>query len=878
MDTRFAFPRPQAPTPRPAPASPVSPAGGANRESNALRASILDAALILGIGNNNLVSDWMFSNSLAEEDEDDQRSPALTYGSTDESSFSGGIGRYPSTSSSSHTSSNHAPRNPKSAQAPDASLFAVPESHVYLEKSVDNITARQPPRSDVPFPDIPIPQQPVTPIHGKLRKKKRDGYESDGGYMSDAGKKKDKEKKKSAAKDDTNKKERKEAKTRAKEEKLQEKREKEEERKRKKSLGKVKKGQDEDKDGYATGYETDASKSAKSLKKSKSNTSGNAGYEADLDHLSSTPGRKSKGRFFKLGSKQSKPDLRPDEVLALPAAYVTVPLPIASRFATSAGTAPLGAGASLANTTTINPSSVPPIPQVAIAPPPMPSSTTPPLQSPAFSTRNAPGHRESRGSAESAMLASSSASHSRGFQVFGQQRQDHGHGQGSSSYSIAMLPAQATLPPSVVSSPISLTTTFPPISLPLTHTPSTSSPQGGYPPLPPLQQPSPISTASSPPQALTPSLPVSRPPPSSPGLNVPGPQDLQTTSPSTSSTKAGTPALRVRPRFPPTDGFGPRPSPLSPLPPTPSSFLRSPRPDSMGIRKPSTRHADHSHPTSIPSPRASPLTSPNVLAYYDIPPPSPPPPGPLPSVPPPSSFGRTPTQSGGGSINSIQVARSRTPIQGISNPRIQRGREAPFPARPILPSPASTTVGGGVGPGLEEHVKVPRYRELYGLPLPPHDPERGWRSTPSPTLGWDEADYDEEHEEDMRDVLDSFCGRDGGKALGRSRSFEAIHNRIAGVDDSDLEYYDKDSHGGDDVGRKSSTEEEGADGNSRWSGSIYSRVSVLCPEKSEETRQRFIDRIEAIYGGRDSVPPIPKLPEAFVDAGSPTPGRSRNRF
>jgi len=69
MDASFTFPRPQAPVPRPALASK---AGGPQvaRESNALRASVLDAALELGLVSNPLVANWMFENSLPEENEE----------------------------------------------------------------------------------------------------------------------------------------------------------------------------------------------------------------------------------------------------------------------------------------------------------------------------------------------------------------------------------------------------------------------------------------------------------------------------------------------------------------------------------------------------------------------------------------------------------------------------------------------------------------------------------------------------------------------------------------------------------------------------------------------------------------------------------------
>lgn len=82
MNPLFTFPRAQVPTPRPptnptqlssntltTSAEPIGPAG--NRESNALRASVLDVALQLGIGENgSTVANWMFNDPIGEEDEE----------------------------------------------------------------------------------------------------------------------------------------------------------------------------------------------------------------------------------------------------------------------------------------------------------------------------------------------------------------------------------------------------------------------------------------------------------------------------------------------------------------------------------------------------------------------------------------------------------------------------------------------------------------------------------------------------------------------------------------------------------------------------------------------------------------------------------------
>ncbi|KNZ82313.1 hypothetical protein J132_00128 [Termitomyces sp. J132] len=758
MDASFQFPRHMAPIPRPAPLV-ATPTSSTNRESNALRASVLDVALELGIGHNSTVLNWMFNNSLTEEDEE------------------------------------RLLRN----------LCQV-ENQIQLDKYIDKKPDSQVAGGGVVFSDPPAPSRPTTPSRGKLRKKRADGYESDGGYMSDGGKKK-KEKERE-----------KEAKERAKEEKQQEKREKEEERKRRKSM-KVKKG--EDKDGYATGYDTDGAS-----KKSKAK-SADGGYETDSGYLSSTSTRgKSKGRFFGLKSKQLKVDRQ--EVPPMPTVEKeSVVLPIASKFATTIDTGPLLIGESLDSMIS------------KAMDGPMASATTPPSQIP---------------------LPPSGVSV-------------------PSSFSRPIIRPQlpqvtsesvSTLEPTIPLSPITVFTT------PVQSLPATT--QFSRLPAPVAVQPrsSPINVTQS--SCLPPTIP---------------------TYPSRPSPTATTQALRPRPRNPPTEGFGPRPT-LTPstTPPSPSNPL-SPNP--AGSRQslsiiPST---DYIVPSPHPSPL--PLSSPSVLAYYDIPPPSPPPSGPLPKIPLPgslSSRSRTLERSVNGT-----ASRSRTPEPRLLHqpiPNIQRGRENPFPLRPILPQPTAP----GVGPGLEADSKVSRYKELPGLSLPKEkndqvverrevDKARDWvkerdsMAKRSSVGSWDAiaaygGEDDEDDDDDMRDVLERFEEArinseidaiqnelDGWKALGRSQSFEAIKERIKG------RY--EDNQDPEDEALRKSLEDDG-DTNSRWSGtmSIYSRTSVLDPEKSEEARQRFIKRVEDLYGdgGREKIPPVPKIPDAFIDGS----GQSWSRF
>lgn len=56
---------------------------------------------------------------------------------------------------------------------------------------------------------------------------------------------------------------------------------------------------------------------------------------------------------------------------------------------------------------------------------------------------------------------------------------------------------------------------------------------------------------------------------------------------------------------------------------------------------------------------------------------------------------------------------------------------------------------------------------------------------------------------------------------------------------------------------------------SRYSA-VQSVYSVLDGEKSEEARERFVRRVTAMYGqgGREVVPPMPKLPEGLMIKGT----------
>lgn len=806
-----------------------------------------------------------------------------------------------------------------------------------------------------------------------------DGYESDAGYISESGKKKtgkNKEKRDGSTMNEgdgeMDKKERtKEAKTRAKEEKMLEKKEKEEERKRKKSLislSKASKKSDEkekDWDPFAAnggaGYETDgvpssASKYPKSPSKSKpkklkpKDAGAEVGYETDAGYASSASNlkSKSKSRFFgRLGSKSSKGDLQqqhPEVIPDVPSLdrgerEAMVPLPIASRFATTLGapslTPPVGVVLGMIENESRIETPLPPLSFSAsvssafisaTATTNYSSSATTPSSYPTpslSSTESSSINRTSHGSAESVGTSSTGSSNNpkrKGGLFIGRDRDSGGlstsmagahHGGGSGSYSTitqhdhpqqySPSPGGATHPStssssSHTSASPSSTSRFPAISFPITRS---VSPAPSTAPLSPMRPHAPDQHSHNQNTLVPPSsyLPNS-----------------QSRAPSRA----------------------PSPSRLIPGPP-PSTFP-SPRPsDNLNLR-PNSRNSNYSQAVSrngyahrntpselvipsssylVPSPRSTPLPSPSVLAYYDIPPPSPPPAGPLPSVPG--------TSTGAGPLSSpLRVMpRARNHEQGGGS--IRRGRESPFPARPILAGGGTVPIGaGGAGAGgLESRVRVRRYRDLYALPSPPGGwggagEQRGgrgkgkWRDEendddyvpgihlvePSES-GWGEGRNDEDDEDDMRDVLDRFEETRGsqvgaeGRALGRSRSFEALeapqknhpHPRgsLEADDDSSI-YPEEDATAAERsiFDHSQSDQEEGGDRTSRWSGSIYSRASFLDPDKSEETRDRFIQRVEAMMrdeGREQVIPPVPKIPEGLVRTGTPTvTGKRWNLF
>ncbi|KAJ7914938.1 hypothetical protein B0H13DRAFT_2001733 [Mycena leptocephala] len=217
--------------------------------------------------------------------------------------------------------------------------------------------------------------------------------------------------------------------------------------------------------------------------------------------------------------------------------------------------------------------------------------------------------------------------------------------------------------------------------------------------------------------------------------------------------------------------------------------------------------ADFIVPSRSASPGALP-PSPNVLSYYDVPPPSPPPNGPLPRAPygrgPPPSATREPTiglarlrslsqdRAGGGSgggragDKSWGISPMMSPMTPSSAGGVQRGRAAPFPTQPVSQARGTTTVSAGLGPGLAARAKVHRYRDLYAIQIPPTPDADEPVRRPRVTRFADEEEDVEDGEVDIRvEEWDDGDGYGDGEeeilgVLGRFRD-TTTQNRRMGI-------------------------------------------------------------------------------------------------
>ena len=518
----------------------------------------------------------------------------------------------------------------------------------------------------------PAPSSQTSGTKNKLRKPRPDGYESDGGYMSEGGKAK-KEKKEKEKKEKKSKKKGKDKDGNGGGEgggvtdyesdggylsEASAKRKKSKKEKKEKEKSKAKSGE-----SPATDYETDrgyASSFTRSLSRKQSSiTSPVSGDESDGGYISESS---KKRRFFRINSKSRKKQDSLDSVQEQPPpvpALPFVPLPIHEKF--SRATSPLPRDGSMDTRPSVETvTSADTITSADTA-----TSRDTSLTLDTTSTVVEPDDkRESPSSTEGLTRAFADADSVR-------------------SPSIDLLSAfRRQAADSRPSSPLS----------PSKFNPFT------------LRPTSPLSPKSSAVPALSPSK-----------------------------------SIRARPKIsaPNTTTLAPKhvPVPLTLTPPTPTSFrypsnqippspdgdyvLVTPNPYSTLSAEPSSPNGGPA-PAAVPPPPSPKLQRPKVLAYYDLPPPSPPPRGPLPDVPQDISRSTSPSWS---VAESSRLSRS-APADTNDPRNIQQQRDVPTGSPPRHPNTAAHPLSREIaGAGIHD---VPTIAQ----PVPPT--QRG-RVSPFPT-------------------------------------------------------------------------------------------------------------------------------------------------
>ncbi|KAI0933260.1 hypothetical protein AcV7_004778 [Taiwanofungus camphoratus] len=872
------------PIPRPAREGVVAD----NRDSG-LRASILESALELGVGSNCTVTKWIF-NPVEEGDEDAEAesmvSPSLTYASTatsDEYFLSPrsqpGAGTLVSPSSSSKSP------NPAATNGLN-SLNSLSSSYSYSQRDGIRSGAVSPDLSqrvihfDLRKTPEPRSVSPIPPSpRNRLRKLRTNGNESDGGYLTDGGKgRKDKKKSKKKDKSDgaatdyesdggyfsdagSKKKERKKSK-------------------------KDKKDKAKGADSPATDYETDGGgllrTSSPKNKKGHRNRKGSVlspvtGDESDGGYLSEAS---SKTRsFFRLKSRSRKKrdsEESPvqDQVPPIPA-MPSVPLPIAERFLRSPTP---NVSMDSSRTVTPVPSQVPSAERESIS-----TFTSAERDESAGSIISREGLTRAFHDAESVRHPSVEALSA--FRSPGALSTSPMHPKTGStvSYPYARVYGASVSPPK---SPDAPTPALPKAKLrPNISAPNTSMLAAKHVPVP-LVLSSHSSVRSEAPQQFPPT------PGSDYVLITPGNVDPN-------AAASLSPSLRSPARL---DSEFLVPSPTSGASPAP------------------------------PSPTGSQLR-PHVAAYYAIPPPTPPPRGPLPDVPPsprsqrasamhferslsadgvqlpsrassraqdrpnapgpaptrelpspPTPSSRAPTRSASESdVNPSAVAANLTvPLIAQPVPRIQRGRESPFPVAPVVqrgresPFPVSPVRSESVGLMRKTSAlavagagKVAR---AFGKPMSADGTGRRgswklqqvdrldvqWQPRSASALDRPRPDafveaMNNPHTDDVpQDVDDS-------DAYGGASILDTEDDQSQYPDEDDRSHYtDEDRVLAMSVysAGKEHEDDEG-DRYSMWSVS-EGRRSFFDEEKSASTRERFVKQVEAMYG-EYHVPPVPPL-------------------
>ncbi|KAI0247520.1 hypothetical protein BJV78DRAFT_1244607 [Lactifluus subvellereus] len=772
-----------------------------SRDSNTLRASVLDVALELGVGTSRALENLIF-DSVLEEDETPV-STSVSAATSDES--------WPSVPAWTGIHTQFVLPAPKPANVPTSSF---------------EVQAVRSPSEDSHVPIIPPPHQPR-----KLRKARKDGYESDGGYLSDSvKKKKDKKDQKKSASSSHNSEDQPDGGYLS--------------DTTKRGLDKKKKQKDKKGDKITDDRSSDSSVKTSHRSTKKSRTPSDDGDLSDGAYLSEAPTKKKKP-FFRLRSRSpSAPrkggapgDTPPPPVPALPPAS----LPVAGGFARSPIPFDFPYG-SLLNGGIPTQATHFPVPSSADEPPvltsPPPSkgrSSRPPSNSSRHTTRS--------WSIDTSVenLTSSTTSHEHGWhspvlplvqtQEAAPYDPQHPRSHELEGYVLSAFHPGEQAPVSAPAAPRQYGVRFAP-SRPFGSSDITLS----LPSTPPVV-------------AITPEKQPRRPKTS--------PQIASLSHKFSSSSVLPSPVVHApSPMPPPSD---PRPF-LSRTPrTTPSPLMLTP-----STSPPQHRASPALSESSIVSSSDFIVPSPRPRFFEDLPPPSPPPTCPLPELP-----------------------SQDFPSQLI--PTIGRGRQLPFPARGILPvheasrliertertrqevlqvrhaagqaEVPSVTIGDVINADVygDENNDLTRPVETVA-PMPPsptleqtHEEERDWPddesvrpdvaqfylyASPSPKEATAHRSPDVPDDERSTYTY-SFARSSPSPPPPDMRASTTIPSARSDVLSYYFEELDRDRVGGD-----------------------RERSSLVDRERSRELRARLLARVDALYSG-DRIPPMPKLRQPF---------------
>ncbi|KAH9024864.1 hypothetical protein EDB85DRAFT_1894122 [Lactarius pseudohatsudake] len=792
-----------------------------SRDSNTLRASVLDAALELGIGTSRAVENLIFDTVDEEDDADNFTTPALT-------------------SASATTSDENSPSVPPWNATP--LQFVPPKPAIVVPPLTLDVQYTRAPSEDS-YSYAPSSLRSNQPR--KLRKaRKDDGDDSDGGYLSDSSKKKKKGKDRKNAGSSSH-----EADFVSDGGYLSDATKKSSDKKKKDKKG----------DKVTDGYVTDSSTKThhKLSKKSRAHVD-----DADLSdggYLSEASVKKKKP-FFRLGSRSPSTsrkaavsiDSLPPPVPALPPPMH----PIADRFARSPvsfdqlddGRLSSAAPSIRAAYSPVPPSldgSVTPLPSVyrgGWSPPPrsdsMRTATRP--SSVDLSTEN---FSSSSTSHENIQFAPVSPMQAREAVI--PYDPPRGRSRDAESRTLSPGSSHEQLP----AAPGALRQHG------VRFTPSTRfSPSDGAFPIPP--SPSEVSAA-----------PEKRH--LRPKISLPNTSTFNSNSSSTSASPLPSILRNAPPMSAPSDS---RPflspvtrSRLTPSPGIPNApFLRGVSPSLSDI--------------SIISSSEFIVPSPRPRFFDELPPPSPPPTGPLPDVP---SYGFFSQQ---------QI------------PHIKRGRESPFPARGILPAEEASRLiegtlrarreallarladseaesraaemspggnGDDGGNGNEPEVEVDD-NDVPDLPWLTEDVPTPPASLPLEQQREDEQDWPDD--ESVRPDVAQFylyapSGNSNSGGVGGTEDSVARRRRTPDAPHDERSTY-TDSYAASTAGRGDARADiesyyfgvpDAAGDDSADDGeATESRASFVDDERSHSMRARLVARVDALYG-TEKLPPVPKL-------------------